>query len=62
MKKTLLFIGGAILGYTLNTETGKKLRMWTSSKVQEQINHLVGKITEVTDSDSPSSAKTEESK
>lgn len=62
MKKALLLFGGVILGYSLNTEPGKKLRIWTSTKVREQINNLVGKINEVTDSDSPSPSPAEEGK
>ena len=55
MKNLLLIIGSIGLGYSLNTETGKKLRTWAVSKVQDQINNLVGKINEVTESvDSPS--------
>ena len=52
MKKTLLFTAGAILGYALNTESGKNIRNWAITKAQEQINNLVGKINEMTTSDS----------
>ena len=60
MKKSILFIGGALVGYALNTKTGKNLRMWAFTKVHGQINNLVGKINEVTESDSPSSIPTKE--
>lgn len=54
MKKSIIFFTGAFLGYAVNTETGKKLCNWVYSKTQEQINVLIGKINEVTETDSPS--------
>lgn len=57
MKKALLVIGGMMLGYALNTETGKNVRTWAMAKAQEQVNNFIGKINEVT-SDSPSSKET----
>ena len=49
MKK--LIIGGlfgGVLGYALNTETGKKLVTWVREKTQDQINNLANKVNEVT--------------
>lgn len=53
MKKFLTILASFGAGYFFNTETGKRLRNWSYSKVQEQINNFVGKVNEVT-SDSPS--------
>lgn len=50
MKKLIIggLVGG-VIGYALNTMTGKKLVNWANKKAREQMNTLVTKINEVTD-------------
>ena len=58
MKTFVALLAGFGLGYGLNTKTGKNFVTWGVSKIQNQVNSLVGKINEVTSSDSPSTPTT----
>ena len=49
MKKLIIgILLGGLVGYALNTKSGKKLVTWARDKAQDQLNNLSDKIDEVT--------------
>ena len=49
MKKLIIgILLGGLVGYALNTKSGKKLVTWERDKAQDQLNNLSDKIDEVT--------------
>lgn len=57
MKKAILFIVGAGIGViadkAANTDRGKRIINWATTKVQEQINNLISKVDKVTETTTP---------